>query len=301
MTLYSGIDSNIRKIWLLMTIFLILIIGLGWFFSYYFNSRIILVMAVLFSVVSSVLSYWFSDKVIISMTKAKQIAKENMPELYRLVENLCITAGLPLPKIYLLDEMAPNAFATGRNPKNAVIVVTRGLLQKLEKIEIEGVLAHELSHVGNRDILLQSIVVILIGIVTIICDFFLRLSFHAKMRSRDEKEGGQLGLIFFFLGIIAIIIAPILSRLLALAISRKREFLADASGTLLTRYPEGLARALEKIAADSTPLKTANNATAHLYITNPFRGQQSVSWFTKLFMTHPPVGERIKALREMSI
>lgn len=301
MTLYTNIDYNIRKTWLLITIFLIFIIGLGWFFSYYFESQAILIIAVIFSILTSFLSYWHSDKIILSMTRAREIKKEDAPELYRLVENLCITAGLPLPKIYILNEMAPNAFATGRNPKHAIIAVTQGLLQKLEKSELEGVLAHELSHIGNRDILLQTIIVTLAGIVALLSDIFLRMTFFGGIRRRDNRESGQIGAILMILALIAAILAPLAAMLIRLAISRKREFLADASGVLLTRYPEGLARALEKISADQTPLQVANNATAHLYIVNPFRGQQLISWFTKLFMTHPPIKERIKILRNMSI
>jgi heat shock protein HtpX len=299
MTQYTQISSNLYKTWLLLTIFLIFIIDLGWLFSYYFNSREILFFAIFFSILTSFLSYWYSDKIVLSLTRAKEIKKEEAPELYRLVKNLCLTAGLPLPKIYILDELAPNAFATGRNPEHAVIAVTRGLLEKLEKSELEGVLAHEIAHIGNRDTLLQTIVVILIGFVTLICDFFFRLAFYNRNRFRDKNN--QINSIFFLFGIIATIIAPLLAKLLGLAISRRREFLADATGVLITRYPEGLIRALKKISYDQTPLKIANNATAHLYIVNPFRGQQSVSWLTKLFMTHPPIEDRIKALRQVTI
>lgn len=299
MTIYNHIDSNVRKTWLLMTTFLILIIGLGWLFSYIFKSQIILIIAVIFSISTSFLSYWYSDKIVLSMARARQIKKEDFPELYRLVENLCITAGLPLPKIYLIDEAAPNAFATGRNSKNAVIAVTQGLLDKLEKNELEGVLAHELAHIVNRDMFLQTVVVTLVGLITMLCHFLIRLSFYGRIDSRSNKRQG--GSLIIIIGIIAIILAPLLAKLLNLAISRKREFLADASGVLLTRYPEGLASALEKISADQTPLRVANSATAHLYISNPFKGKQATSWFSKLFMTHPPIEERIKALRQMSI
>lgn len=233
------------------------------------------------------------------MTKAKPIEKKDNPELYRLVENLCITAGLPLPKIYIIEEAQPNAFATGRDAKHAVVAVTRGLLEKLDRVELEGVLSHELAHIGNKDMLLQTIVVVLVGIVAILSDFFLRISFWGGVRRREEDS--RQGNILVFLGLIVAILAPIAATLIQLAISRKREFLADASGALLTRYPDGLARALEKISKDSNSLRVASNATAHLYIVNPFRGEKKISWFAKLFMTHPPVEERIKALREMSI
>lgn len=300
MTIYTHIDSNLRKTWLLLTAFLILIIGLGWFFSYYFQSREILIFAIFFSFLMSFFSYWYSDKIVIMLTRARPIKKEDASELYRLVENLCLTAGLPLPQIYILDEMAPNAFATGRNPKQAVIAVTRGLLEKLEKTELEGVLAHELAHIGNRDILLQTIVVILAGIVAMLCDIFLRMTLYGGIRKRSDRED-QVTAILMIFALIAAILAPLAATLIRLAISRKREFLADAAGVLLTRYPEGLARALEKISTDQTPLRVASNATAHLFISNPFKGGQSKSWLVKLFLTHPPIEERIKALREMSL
>ncbi len=297
MTLYTHAESNIRKTWILITMFLVLVIGLGWFFSYTMESPGILVFAVIFSILMSFASYWYSDKIILSLTKAKPIEKKDNPELYRVVENLCITAGLPLPKIYILNEAQPNAFATGRDAEHAVIAVTQGLLDKLEKSELEGVISHELSHVGNKDMFLQTVVVVLVGIVAILSDFFLRISFWGGRRDREEE--GSAGAILAVLGIVAAILAPIAAILIQMAISRKREFLADASGALLTRYPEGLAQALEKIAADPNSLKVASSSTAHLYISNPFRGKPAQNWLTKLFMTHPPVEERIKALREM--
>jgi heat shock protein HtpX len=295
-TLYTQKDKNIRRTWILITLFLIFIIGLGWVFSYQFNSPVILVVAVIFSSLMSFASYWYSDKIVLAMSRAKEIKKQDNPELYRIIENLCITAGLPLPKIYIIEEMAPNAFATGRNPQHAVIAVTRGLLEKLDRSELEGVLAHELSHIGNRDILLQTVVVILVGLVILISDWFLRWTWIGGRR-RDSQEGGQLAGIMLIIGIILAILSPFIAMLIQLAISRKREFLADASGALLTRYPEGLARALEKISQDPTKLRIANKATAHMYITNPFRGKK----VGKMFMTHPPIEERVKALRGMEI
>lgn len=291
-TLYTHKDKNIRKTWILITFFLIFVIGLGWVFSYQFDSPVILVVAVTVSIVMSFGSYWYSDKIVLAMSKAREIKKSDHPELYRLVENLCITAGLPLPKIYIINEAAPNAFATGRNPKHAVIAVTQGLLDKLERSELEGVIAHELSHIGNRDILLQTVVVILVGLVVLLSDWFLRWSLFGGRRNR---EGGQLGAIMAIVGIVLAILSPLIAILIQLAISRKREFLADASGALLTRYPEGLARALEKISSDQTPLKAANKATAHMYINNPFKGKK----IKKAFMTHPPIEERLQALRDM--
>ncbi len=299
MTLYTQADSNIRKTWFLMTGFFILIILLGWLFSYILKSQSILFFAVIFSVFTSFGSYWYSDKVVLAITHAQLIQKTDNPELYRLVENLCITAGLPLPRIYILNEAQPNAFATGRDKNHAIIVVTRGILEKLERVELEGVIAHELSHVGNKDMLLQTMIVILAGIVSLLANFFLRISFFGGSRKRDSRDSA--GSILAIIAILAAILAPIAATLIRLAISRKREFLADASGALLTRYPEGLVRALEKISADPNNLKVATDATSHLYIASPFRGEEKASWFHKLFMTHPPVEERIKALREMQV
>jgi len=299
MTLYTQAESNIRKTWLLMTGFLIFIIFLGWIFSYLFEDQIFLIIAIFLAFFQSFLSYWYSDKIILTMTKAKPIEKKDSPELYRIVENLCIAAGLPLPKIYIIDEAQPNAFATGRDKNHAVIAVTRGLLEKLEKVELEGVISHELAHIGNKDMLLQTVVVILVGVVAMLSNFFLRISFWGGGRKRGER--GSAGAILMLLGIIAAILAPLAATLIQLAISRKREFLADATGALITRYPEGLARALEKIALDPNPLRVASNSTAHLFIANPFRGKQALGWLAKLFMTHPPIEERIKTLREMSI
>lgn len=299
MTLYSHAESNIRKTWFLIFVFLLLVIAVGWFISYYYNNQNILYFAIIFSILSSLGSYWWSDKIVLAMSRAKPIEKKDNPEFYRVVENLCITAGLPLPKIYILNEAQPNAFATGRNAKHAVVAVTKGLLDKLERSELEGVIAHELSHIGNKDMLLQTLVVVLVGIVTMLANWFFRISFYGR-GGRDDSRGSG-GNILAIVGIVAVILAPIAATLLQLAISRKREFLADASGVLLTRYPEGLANALKKIASDPNSLRVASNTTAHLYISNPFRGKQSANWFTKLFMTHPPLEERIKALRGMSI
>jgi heat shock protein HtpX len=297
--LYTQAESNTRKTWLLMTGFLIFVIAIGWLFSYALGNSMILIIAVVLSIAMSFTSYWYSDKIVLRMARAKQIEKKDNPELFRIVENLCITAGLPLPKIFIIQEAQPNAFATGRDAKHAVVAVTQGLLDRLERTELEGVIAHELSHIGNRDILLQTVVVVLVGLVAILSDMFLRISFWGGMgRSNSRDSGGNLMMV---LGIVAAILAPIAAMMIKMAISRKREFLADASGALLTRYPEGLARALEKIAQDPSPMKTANNSTAHMYISNPFRGKKRASWFTKLYMTHPPTQERVAALRGMKI
>ena len=298
-TLYNVADSNVRKTWFLITFFLVFVILLGWLFSNILNSSVILYIAVIFSVLTSISSYWYSDKIVLLLTGAKPIEKADNPELYRIVENLCITAGIPTPKIYILNEAQPNAFATGRDEKHAVVAVTKGLLGKLEKKEIEGVIAHELSHIKNKDMLLQTAVVVLVGVISIITDFFLRISFWGGNRNSDENNNTNA--IMLILGIVVAILAPIAATMIQLSISRKREFLADASGALLTRYPEGLASALEKIASDNSQLRTANSSNAHLFISSPFKGKESRSWFNKLFMTHPPVEERIANLRGMKI
>lgn len=296
-TLYTQADNNIRKTWIIIIAFLIFIIGLGWLFSYLLDSSLLLIIAVFVSVLMSFSSYWYSDKIVLRMAKAVPVEKKDNPELYRIVENLSITAGLPLPKIYIIEERQPNAFATGRNAKKAVVAVTRGLLEKLDRAELEGVIAHELSHIGNKDMLLGTVVVVLVGIVALLSNWFLRISFWGGMRRRSRDSGGA---IMLAVGLVAALLAPIAAVLLQLALSRKREFLADSTGSLLTRYPEGLARALEKISSDPNPLRTANTSTAHLFISSPFKGKQSQNWLTRLFLTHPPAEERIKALRGMS-
>lgn len=303
MTLYNQKSLNIRKTWLLFTFFLIVVIAIGWTFSQIYGNSSILYFAIIFSVLMNVIAYWHSDKIVLKMAKATPIEKKNAPELYNIVENLCITAGLPMPKIYLIREAQPNAFATGRNPKHAVIAVTEGLLEKLNKSELEGVIAHELSHIGNRDMLLSTAVVILVGFISILSDIFLRSMFWGGRRNREG--GGQAQAILMIVGIVLAILAPIAAMLIRLAISRKREFLADADGALLTRYPEGLANALEKIAGDPTPLPIAKNTTAHLWIDDPFthgiNDGKKVHWLHRMFMTHPPVEERIKALKGLKI
>lgn len=303
-TLYTQIDKNRRKTWFLLTGFLVFIILVGYVFSQAMENSVILYVAVGFSVAMSLASYWWSDKMILAMSGAREVKFEDNKELYRLVENLCITAGLPVPKIYIIEDTAPNAFATGRDPEHAVVAVTRGLLEKLDCSELEGVIAHELSHIGNRDILLATLVTVLVGIVVLLADWFRHWAFWGSGRRRDSERSDQLQLIIMILAIILSILAPFFAYLMQFAISRKREFLADANGALLTRYPEGLARALEKIASDREPLEAANRATAHLYIASPFKTDapgRKVSFWRKAFMTHPPVEERIAALRGMEI
>jgi heat shock protein HtpX len=300
-TLYTNSDSNKRKTWLLLSGFFVFIILVGYVFSYAMDNQGILIFAVVFSSIMSFVSYWWSDKIVLAMSSAKEVTHENGREIYHLVENLCITAGLPLPRIYIIDDTAPNAFATGRDPEHAVIVFTSGILQKLEKAELEGVIAHELSHIGNRDILLATIVTVLVGVIVLLADWFRRWSFFGHRKSNNDRGDGRIELIITVVAIIFSILAPIFAYMMQFAISRKREFLADASGALLTRYPDGLARALEKISADTELLEAANRATAHLYIVTPFKENEGkkIGFFTKMFMTHPPVEDRIKVLRDM--
>jgi heat shock protein HtpX len=296
-TLYNQADRNTRLTWIYITGFLLFVIGIGWVFAGAMDNSGILYVAVTFSVLMSFGSYWWSDKIVLAMSRAKEINHDNNRELYHLVENLCITAGLPTPKIYIIEDSAPNAFATGRDPQHAVICVTTGILNKLEKIELEGVLAHELSHIGNRDILLSTVVVVLVGFVALMADWFRHWAFWGGKSRDNDSGGGQLRIILIVVAIVLSILAPIAAMLMQMAISRKREFLADADGALLTRYPEGLARALEKISMDQEPLEAANRATAHLYIVNPFKGKK----VSKLFSTHPPLADRIAALRGMDV
>jgi heat shock protein HtpX len=297
-TLYTQASSNIFKTWVFMTGFFVFIIALGWLFSYLLGDSSFLYFAVILASAQSFIAYWYSDKIVLAQADARAIEKRDNPELYRIVENLCIAAGLPTPKIYIINEAQPNAFATGRDKNHAVVAVTRGLLERLDKPELEGVIAHELSHVGNRDMLLSTVIVVLVGVISVLADFFMRISFWGGGRKRDNDSGAS---ILFFVGIVAAILAPIAATLIQLAISRKREFLADADGALLTRYPEGLANALRKISSDPQPLSTASTTTSHLYIANPFRGQKAKNWTNNLFSTHPPVEERIKILMEMSV
>ncbi len=282
---------------------MLVIIGLGFVFSQVYNAPEFVLIAVVFSSVSAFISYFFSDKITLAISHAKEIDLKTQPQLYQVVENLTIAAGLPMPRVYIIEDTAMNAFATGRDPKHAVICVTTGLLSRLDRTELEGVLAHELSHIGNYDIRFMTLVVVMVGIITLLADWMVRFSLFGG-KKRDSNDGGNG--IFLIIGIILAILSPIVATLIKLAVSRRREFLADSSGALLTRYPEGLALALEKIAADTEPLEAANKATAHLYIANPFKsnarsedGKSSTSWIANLFNTHPPIEERIKRLRQM--
>jgi len=300
-SIYTQADSNTRKTWFLLTGFLVFIIAIGWLFSYLLNDSVILYFAVGLSVLTSFGSYWYSDKIVLSMYRAEPVHHEKNPELYHIIENLCITAGLPVPKIYIIPEMQPNAFATGRDKNHAIIAVTQGILNRLNKTELEGVIAHELSHIGNKDMLLSTVVAVLAGVVAMLANMFLRISWWGGGRRNSDNENGNAGAILAVLGIAAAILAPIAATLVQLAISRKREFLADADGALLTRYPEGLASALEKISSDQTPMRVTNDATSSLFIDSPYKGKQKTHWLSKMFMTHPPIEERLKALRGMEV
>lgn len=289
-TLYQDRSRNVMKTWALMAGFLIAIIAIGWAVSYYFGNPAILYGAIVFSLIMNVGSYWFSDKIVLKMTKARPATREEFFDLYTVTENLAITAGLPMPRLYVIDDPAPNAFATGRNEKHAVVAATTGLLARLDRTELEGVIAHELSHIKNKDMLVMTVAVVLAGFIAIVADIFLRMSMFG-----GDRDSGRAGIIFLVLGIVAAILLPIAAQLIQLAISRRREFLADASGALLTRYPEGLASALQKIHAHAAPMQSANHATAHLFIGNPF-GAQAGKFMNRMFATHPPVEERVQAL-----
>ncbi|MBU1202869.1 M48 family metallopeptidase [Patescibacteria group bacterium] len=290
--MYKQIDSNKRKSFLFMTIFVLVIFGLSWVWAQYSEGGyFVVILATIMAIMTSMISFYAGDKVALSTAGAKEITKDDNPYVWRMVENLSITAGIPMPKIYIINDSAMNAFATGRDPKHSSIALTTGIIQGLKNEELEGVIAHEMSHVKNYDIRLMMVVIICVGIITLLADWLLR-SFIWRGHSREENKGGG---ILIIVGLVLAILSPLFAKLIQLAISRKREFLADASGSLLTRYPEGLARALEKINLQNKPLKRANKATAHLYISNPFKDGSAA----KLFSTHPPIEQRVKALRSM--
>jgi heat shock protein HtpX len=291
--MYTQIASNKRNSLFLLFGFIVLVGGLDYILATVLNQPNafipILVMAVLYAGIS----YFFSAKIALTMSGAKEIEKKDAPELYRIVENLAIAGGLPMPKVYIIHDSSPNAFATGRDPQHAVVAVTTGLLEALDKTELEGVIAHELSHVGNYDIRFMALVTALVAVVSIIADLLLRLSFWGG--GGDDENSGSNNQLMLILGIVGAILAPLVAAAIQFAVSRQREYLADSSGALLTRYPEGLARALEKIASNDRPMAHANSATAPLYISNPLKGRS----FARLFDTHPPTEERVRRLREM--
>ncbi|HEX6977501.1 MAG TPA: M48 family metallopeptidase [Patescibacteria group bacterium] len=306
---YEEVDANKRKSWIIIIgfgIFVALVVYiLSQAFAYYFGYEAsglgITGMALIISGIMSFASYWWSDKIVLTLSHARPADRKKDFLFYTVAENLAIGAGVPKPKLYVIDDPAPNAFATGRDPDHAVVVTTTGLLQKLNRTELEGVVAHEMSHVRNYDTRLMSVVAVMVGMIALIGDWFLRASFWGRGRRRDSEGEGNIGAIFLVLGFIFAILSPIIAQLIQLAVSRRREFLADAGSVELTRQPEGLIHALEIISKDPNPLKEATKATAHMYIENPFKEKDhgAVGWFANLFNTHPPVSERIKALKAM--
>ena len=296
-SLYTQQSRNVFRTWAMMAIFFALVVGVGWIAAQYYGDYSYTVVALVIALVMNVSAYWFSDKIAIRSAGAHPADEREYRELHRIVENLAITAGLPKPRVYIIDDQAPNAFATGRDQKHAVIAVTTGLLQALDRSELEGVIAHELSHVGNRDILVMTVAVVLVGVVSTIANLAIHISYFGGDRDRD-RNNNPLVLIGFFA---AIILAPLAAQLIQLAVSRKREFLADASGALLTRYPDALASALQKIGAYKSPMHRASTTTAHLFISNPFGAHAGGQFVAKLFSTHPPVEERVAALKGMDI
>jgi len=297
--MYKQIDANKRRTFYMFFIFLLLVIGIGWLLSYAFDAQIILWVAVSIAVIQGWVSYSYSDKIALAVTGAKPADEGRYRELHRIVENLATTGGLPKPRVYVIDDPAPNAFATGRDSKTAAVAVTTGLIETLERSELEGVIAHELAHIGNRDILVMTVAVTLVGAIVLVSDLMLRNWFWGGSRSRNGNQGGGY---IILIALILAILAPLFAQLISLAVSRKREYLADATGALLTRYPEGLALALKKIAHYNQPMKRANRATAHLFIDEPFGREEGhgQSWFTTIFSTHPPITDRVKKLMEMS-
>jgi len=277
-----------------MLTFILVIVGLGWIWGYYYGEGgyFITILAAIFAMLMTSISFFAGDKVALAQSGAKEISKEDNPYVWRMIENLSITAGLPMPKVYIINDSSMNAFATGRDPKHSSIALTTGLIQNLENEELEGVIAHEMSHIKNFDIRLMMVVIVCVGVITLMTDWLLRSFVWGGRDSRDNKQGNA---IIMIVGLVLAILSPLFAKLIQLAVSRKREFLADASGVLLTRYPEGLARALEKISQQNQPLKRANKATAHLYISNPF----SAVKVSKLMSTHPPIEERIAILRKL--
>lgn len=300
MNIYSQISSNKWRTWLIMSLFIVLITTVGFVFGKATGYGLsFAALALIFAGITSWGSYYFSDRLVLASVGAKQITKKQDPQLYNIVEELAIGDGIPTPKIYLMDIDSPNAFATGRDPKHAVVCVTRGLREMMNKSELEGVIAHEMSHVKNFDTRLMGIVAILVGFVAILANMFMNQLWWGGFR-RDDRENDNSQAIFLVIGIIFAILSPIVATLIQLALSRKREYLADASGVLLTRYPEGLADALEKIAKYKTPIPSVSNATAQLFIENPLtKSEGRGSWFANLFDTHPPIEDRIRILRSM--
>jgi heat shock protein HtpX len=301
LNVYEQVDRNKRRSAAVMIIFTLFVAGVAWIFGEASGYGLSLVgWALVFSGMMSFASYYYSDKIILGLSGAREADRKRDFLFYTVTENLAMAAKLPLPKLYVIEDTAMNAFATGRDPKHAVICVTTGLLARLDRTELEGVISHELSHVGNYDIQLMAIVTVMVGLITLLADWFLRASFWGRSR-RGERDSNQLQAVFMVIGLILALLSPLIAQLIQLAVSRRREFLADAAGVKLTRFPPGLIRALEKISHDKEPLEAANKATAHLYIANPLKNHHdSIGWFSGLFATHPPIAERIAALKAMS-
>ena len=294
--MYDQIAANKRNSFILVFCVTVVLVALGYFLGEYYGFGYYGVgFAVAAAVISALFSYYGGAGMILGVSRAKQIEKKDHPQLFNVVEELSISAGVPMPKIYIIDDTAPNAFATGRDPEHAVVAITTGLLQKLSRDELQGVMAHELSHVQNRDILFSMMVGIMVGSIVMISDFFLRSMFWGGGRRRDNEKGG--GGLLIILALALAILAPIFARILQLAISRQREYLADASAVMLTRYPEGLASALEKISGDREVLEVANRGTQHLYIVNPIKPFEERA--KSLLSTHPPIVERVARIRAM--
>ncbi|MFA5942236.1 MAG: M48 family metalloprotease [Candidatus Paceibacterota bacterium] len=298
MDLYQQRASNIRRTWALVLGFVVVVMAVGYAISWYYGDPAIIVIAAAIAIATNFYAYWSSDRLVLSLNHARPASRQEFFDFYTVTENLAMTAGLPMPKLYVVDDPAPNAFATGRDEAHAVVAATTGLLAMMSRSELEGVIAHELSHIKNNDILLMTVAVVLAGFIALVADIFLRMSFWGGGRRDDSGKGNAL---FVVLAIVGIILAPLAAKLIQLAISRRREFLADASSALLTRYPEGLASALEKLGSYTAPMRSANLATAHLFIGDPFGasasgGKGSSGWMGKLFSTHPPIPDRIKAL-----
>lgn len=304
---YEAVDANKTKSLVIVVLFALFVAVAVYFISQAFaiyqgyepGGFGIAGIALIVSGLMSLGGYYFSDTIILSISGARPASKKKDFNFFTVSENLAIGAGVPMPGLYVIEDSAPNAFATGRDPKHAIIVATSGLLQKLTRTELEGVIAHEMSHIKNYDTRLMSVVAVLVGMVALLGDWLIRSTWFGGRRSRDEDN--RLAGIIMLLGIVFAILSPIVAQLIQLAVSRRREFLADASGVSMTRQPEGLISALEKISKDQEPLEAANKATAHLYIINPFKEgeKRTVGWFAGLFNTHPPVSERLKALQKM--
>lgn len=308
--MYEHIAKNRAKTILIIIGFVFFLSLIGYFVGMYFDYRYgmgtaysvaLMVIALIIALFASFGSYYFSDRIVLSMTGARPVSREDDPRLYYMVEGLSIAAGLPMPAIYIIYDQGMNAFATGRNPKKSVIVFTRGLLESLNDEELKGVISHELAHIKNYDILLGTIIVVLVGIVSIIANIMTRLLFFGGRGKRSTKGsgGGIIMIVVLVIGVLFIIVSPVVAMIIRMAISRNREYLADSTGALISRYPPGLASALRKISSNSE-VKTASSATAHLFISNPL-GEKSRVMFKSLFNSHPPVKERIERLNEMSL